>query len=88
MAHVVRMPPLGQTSDELQILAWRKAVGDEIAVGERLLEVETDKATLEIEATAAGTLLRILHTEGETVSEGTVIAYVGTPGEEIAELPR
>ncbi len=87
MAHPVRMPPLGQTSDELQILAWHKAVGDEVAVGETLLAVETDKATLEIEATAAGTLLQILHHEGETVSEGAVIAYIGTPGEEIAEHP-
>ncbi len=84
MPHAIRMPPLGQTSDELQILTWRKAEGDEVALGEPLLEIETDKATLEVEATAAGTLLRILHGEGETVREGTVIAYVGAPGEEIA----
>ncbi len=83
MAHPVRMPPLGQTSDELQILAWRKEEGDEVALGEPLLEVETDKATLEVEATATGTLLRILHRAGETVGEGTVIAYLGTPGEEV-----
>ena len=81
----VRMPPLGQTSDELRIVVWRKREGDAVAVGEPLLEVETDKATLEVEAALAGTLLRIVHGEGQTVQSGTVIAYVGEPGEEIAD---
>jgi pyruvate dehydrogenase E2 component (dihydrolipoamide acetyltransferase) len=81
----VRMPPLGQTSDDLRIVAWRKREGDAVAVGEPLLEVETDKATLEVEAAHAGTLLRIVHGEGQTVQSGTVIAYVGEPGEEIAD---
>jgi len=80
----VRMPPLGQTSDELRIVAWRKREGDAVAAGEPLLEVETDKATLEVEAALAGTLLRIVHGEGRTVQAGTVIAYVGEPGEETA----
>jgi len=84
----VRMPPLGQTSDELRIVAWRKREGDAVAVGEPLLEVETDKATLEVEAALAGTLLRIVHGEGETVQSGAVIAYVGEAGEEpAAEAP-
>ena len=78
------MPPLGQTSDELRIVAWRKREGDAVAVGEPLLEVETDKATLEVEAAVAGTLLRIVHGEGQTVQSGAVIAYVGEPGEEAA----
>jgi pyruvate dehydrogenase E2 component (dihydrolipoamide acetyltransferase) len=78
------MPPLGQTSDELRIVTWRKREGDAVAVGEPLLEVETDKATLEVEAALAGTLLRIVHGEGETVQSGAVIAYVGEPGEEVA----
>ena len=82
----VKMPPLGQTSDELSILEWRKPEGDAVAVGELLLEVETDKATLEVEAAHAGTLLRIVPAgEGQTVQSGTVIAYVGEPGEEIAD---
>jgi dihydrolipoyl dehydrogenase len=83
VAHAVRMPPLGQTSDELQILAWRKAEGDEVAAGEPLFEVETDKATLEVEATASGRLLRILHGAGDLVRERTVIAYIGLPGEAV-----
>jgi pyruvate/2-oxoglutarate dehydrogenase complex dihydrolipoamide acyltransferase (E2) component len=85
MALAVRMPPLGQSSDELEIVAWRKAQGDDVALGELLLEVTTDKATLEVEATRAGTLLRIVHGAGKTVREGTVIAYIGAPGEEIPE---
>ena len=86
--HPVRMPPLGQTSDELRIVGWRKREGDEVAAGETLLEVETDKATLEVEAALAGTVLRIVHGEGQTVQAGTVIAYVGEPGEEVvAEAP-
>ena len=85
MASAIRMPPLGQTSDELEIVAWRKAEGDEVTRGELLFEVATDKATLEVEATSAGTLLRIVHDTGETVREGTVIGYIGVPGEEIPE---
>jgi pyruvate/2-oxoglutarate dehydrogenase complex dihydrolipoamide acyltransferase (E2) component len=85
MALPIRMPPLGQSSDELEIVAWRKAEGDDVALGELLLEVTTDKATLEVEATSAGTLLRIVHDAGETVREGSVIGYIGVPGDEIPE---
>ena len=46
----VRMPALGTTSDELTIVAWRKAVGEAVEPGEPLVEVETDKASLEVEA--------------------------------------
>ena len=85
MAHAVRMPPLGETTDELRIVEWLKAKGDEVALGEPLLAVETDKATLEVEAAAAGTLLEILHHAGESVRVGTVVAYVGEPGEKVPE---
>ena len=85
MASAIRMPPLGQTSDELEIVAWLKAEGDDVARGELLFEIATDKATLEVEATAGGMLLRIVHVAGETVREGTVIAYIGAPGEEIPD---
>jgi pyruvate dehydrogenase E2 component (dihydrolipoamide acetyltransferase) len=83
VARPIRMPPLGQTSDELRIVAWRKEEGDAVEAGEPLLEVETDKATLEVEAAAGGTVLRIEHAVGETVRAGTVIAYVGSPGEDV-----
>ena len=74
------MPPLGQTSDELQILTWLKREGDTVTAGEPLLEVESDKATLEVEATRTGTLQQIVCAEGETVTAGTVIAYIDEAG--------
>ena len=74
MATPVRMPALAQTSDELRLTAWLKTEGDQVAEGEPLFEVETDKAELEVEATAAGTLLRCLAGPGEAVSAGTVVA--------------
>ena len=57
----VRMPPLGQTSDELRIVSWLKREGDAVEQGEPLFEVETDKATLEVEAFSSGILRKILH---------------------------
>lgn len=79
--HPVRMPPLGTTSDELLIVSWLKAEGETVAAGEPLLEVESDKATLEVEATAGGTLLRIERREGETVQAGALVGWIGEPGE-------
>ncbi|HSG13672.1 MAG TPA: dihydrolipoamide acetyltransferase family protein [Gaiellaceae bacterium] len=87
MARPLRMPPLGTTSDELRIVEWLKAEGDEVALGEPLLAVETDKATLEVEAASAGTLLRIVHAAGAVVDTGDVVAYVGEPGEEVPSEP-
>jgi pyruvate dehydrogenase E2 component (dihydrolipoamide acetyltransferase) len=81
------MPPLGTTSDELRIVEWLKAEGDDVALGEPLLAVETDKATLEVEAAAAGTLLRILQRAGATVEVGDVVAFVGAPGDELPAAP-
>jgi len=77
------MPPLGTTSDELRIVEWLKAEGDEVSLGEPLLAVETDKATLEVEAANAGTLLKIVHAAGAVVDVGDVVAYVGAPGDEV-----
>jgi pyruvate dehydrogenase E2 component (dihydrolipoamide acetyltransferase) len=79
------MPPLGTTSDELTIVSWLKAEGDEVAAGEPLLEVESDKATLEVEAAAAGTLLRIERQPGETVRAGALVAWIGAPGEAVPQ---
>jgi pyruvate/2-oxoglutarate dehydrogenase complex dihydrolipoamide acyltransferase (E2) component len=78
--HPVRMPPVGQTSDELRIVSWLKREGDTVTAGEMLFEVETDKATLEVEATRSGTLAEIVHGADETVATGTVIAYIDEPG--------
>lgn len=85
MATPIRMPALAQTSDELRLTAWLKTEGEQVTEGEPLFEAETDKAELEVEATASGTLLRCLAGPGETVSTGTVVAWVGHPGEDIPQ---
>jgi pyruvate/2-oxoglutarate dehydrogenase complex dihydrolipoamide acyltransferase (E2) component len=87
MATPVRMPALAQTSDELRLTAWLKTEGEQVTEGEPLFEAETDKAELEVEATASGTLLRCLAGPGETVSTGTVVAWIGHPGEDIPQAP-
>ncbi len=83
MAHAVRMPPLGQTTDELRLVQWLREVGSVVEQGEPLLEVETDKATLEVEAVVSGTLLATLHGPGATVTVGEVLGYLGLPGESV-----
>jgi pyruvate dehydrogenase E2 component (dihydrolipoamide acetyltransferase) len=83
MARPVRMPPLGTTENELRIVRWLKDVGSDVEQGEPLLEVETDKATLEVEAAVSGTLLAVLHGPDEVVGVGEVLGFVGEPGEEI-----
>jgi pyruvate dehydrogenase E2 component (dihydrolipoamide acetyltransferase) len=85
VASPVRMPPLGQVSDELRLLEWRKREGEAVSEGELLLVIETDKATLDVEASTAGTLLRIDCREGETVTAGTILGWIGEPGEAIVE---
>jgi len=73
----VRMPALGQTSDELHIISWLKKEGDLVEQGEPLFEVETDKVTLEVEAFTSGILRKIMHQADEIVEAGTLIAYIG-----------
>jgi pyruvate dehydrogenase E2 component (dihydrolipoamide acetyltransferase) len=79
------MPALGQTSDELRLLKWHKAHGEQVSEGDLLLEIETDKATLDVEASVSGTLLRIDCSEGETVTAGSILGWLGEPGEQIVE---
>jgi pyruvate dehydrogenase E2 component (dihydrolipoamide acetyltransferase) len=76
MADVV-MPRLSDSMEEGTILQWLKQVGDEIAVGDELVEIETDKANMAYEADVAGTLTEILAEEGATLPIGTPIARVG-----------
>ena len=76
MAHDVIMPALGMAQDTGLLVAWRKAAGDKVAVGEALFEVETDKATMEVEATAAGYLSAVSAGEGQDVPVGQVIARI------------
>ncbi len=71
------MPRLSDSMEEGTVLQWLKAVGDEVAVGDELVEIETDKANMAYESDVAGTLSEVLVQEGETVPIGTPIARVG-----------
>ena len=79
MSDVV-MPRLSDSMEEGTILKWMKSVGDEVAVGDELVEIETDKANMVYESDAAGTLTEIVAKEGDTLPIGEVIARVGGDG--------
>ncbi len=77
------MPELGEGIIEATIAQWLKEEGDPVAQYEALLEIETDKVTTEATAEGAGTLLKIFVPAGETVPVGTLLAFVGAPGETV-----
>ncbi|MGE5857335.1 MAG: dihydrolipoamide acetyltransferase family protein, partial [Solirubrobacterales bacterium] len=77
----VVMPRLSDSMEEGTVLRWLKSVGDEVTVGEELVEIETDKANMVYEADAAGTLVEILAQEGDTLPVGDPIARVGDASE-------
>src|SRR3954447_14832362 len=81
----VIMPMLGMAQETGKVVRWLKAEGQAVAKAEPLMEVETDKVTVEIEAPADGTLAGVTAAEGEDVPVGRVIAYVLGDGE---QLPR
>jgi len=81
MVTEVVMPKLGETMDKGKIVKWLKREGERVERGEPLLEIETDKATLEVEARSSGTLRRIVAQEGEIVPITQTIAYLGEEGE-------
>jgi len=78
MAEIV-MPRLSDSMEEGTVLKWMKGVGDEVAVGDELVEIETDKANMAYESDVAGTLTEVLAEEGETLPIGAPIAVVGDP---------
>jgi pyruvate dehydrogenase E2 component (dihydrolipoamide acetyltransferase) len=81
MATEIVMPRLSDSMEEGTVLTWMKSIGDEVAVGEELVEIETDKANMVYESDAAGTLIEIVANEGDTLPIGEVIARVGDPSE-------
>lgn len=83
MASEVKLPRLGQGMETGTVVRWLKAEGDAVARGEPLYELDTEKVTQEVEADAAGTLLRIVVQAGEA-PVGTTLAWIGEPGEEVA----
>ena len=83
MGTKIIMPELGEGIIEATIAQWLKEEGDPVAQYEALLEIETDKVTTEATAEGAGTLLKIFVPAGETVPVGTLLAFVGAPGEAV-----
>lgn len=81
MATEVRLPHLGESIDSAVLVAWHKQVGDAIQRGDELADLETDKATLPLEAPKNGVLLAIVAAEGETVGIGDLLTVIGREGE-------
>jgi pyruvate dehydrogenase E2 component (dihydrolipoamide acetyltransferase) len=86
MADVILMPRLSDTMTEGVIAAWHKKVGDPVKKGELLAEVETDKATMELESYKDGTLLHIGVDKGGKLQVNDLLAIIGKPGEDITGL--
>jgi pyruvate dehydrogenase E2 component (dihydrolipoamide acetyltransferase) len=86
MAEILRMPKLSDTMTEGVIAAWHKKVGDKVKEGELLAEVDSDKATMEVESYATGTILYLGAKAKEAVLVDGVIAIVGKEGEDISGL--
>ena len=84
MAHEIIMPKAGIDMTEGQIVKWLKKEGDTVTQGEIILEIMTDKTSMELEAEASGVLLKILRHDGDTVPVTEIIGYIGQEGEEIA----
>jgi len=83
MAELIAMPKLGFDMQEGTLVAWLKQPGDTVAKGDVLAEIETDKATVEVEAFVEGTMLQLLVAENTILPIGAPIAVVGAPGEEV-----
>src|SRR5690242_17284749 len=72
----LKIPAVGESITEVVIGAWHKAVGDQVETDEDVVELETDKATFELPAPAAGVITKIVKSAGETAAVGDVIGYV------------
>ncbi len=86
MAEIVNMPKLGFDMAEGTLVRWLKKVGETVNKGEVLAEIETDKATVEVESLASGVVRKLLVDEGAVVPVNTPIAVVGSVDEKIEEL--
>lgn len=86
MAFEIIMPKAGIDMTEGQIVKWLKNEGDTVTEGEIILEIMTDKTSMEIEAEASGILLKIVHQDGDTVPVTEVIGYIGNENETVETL--
>ena len=85
MATRIVLPDAGQTTDELLLMRWYVRVGDTVEVGDILADIETDKAVAELEAYVAGQVLALRAEEGDTVTTGQTLLWIGRPGEAAGE---
>ena len=86
MAEVILMPRLSDTMTEGVIAEWHKKIGDTVKKGDLLAEVETDKATMELESYKDGTLLHIGIDKGGKLQVNDLLAIIGAPGEDVSAL--
>lgn len=86
MAEKIEMPKLSDTMEEGVIAKWNVKEGDKVNSGDVIAEVETDKATMEVEVFDSGTVLKILVSEGDAVPLGGTMAIIGEEGEDISDL--
>ena len=85
MAETINMPKLGFDMAEGTLVRWVKQVGENINKGDVLAEIETDKATVEVESPAGGVVLQLIVNQGDVVPVNAPIAVVGTAGEVVSE---
>ncbi|MCB9190757.1 MAG: pyruvate dehydrogenase complex dihydrolipoamide acetyltransferase [Flavobacteriales bacterium] len=86
MAEVIRMPKLSDTMTEGVVADWHKKVGDEVASGELLAEIESDKATMEFESFYDGVLLHIGVEKGKAAPVDSILAIIGEKGEDVSSI--
>ena len=86
MAETVLMPKQGNSVETCILLEWKKQEGDPVKIGEVLCEAETDKATIEVESTADGILLKQLYRADDEVTVMVPIALIGEAGEQISDF--
>ena len=87
MAHSFKLPDLGEGLTEGEVARWLVSEGQEIAEDDPLVEIQTDKATVEIPSPYAGTVLRVLVSEGEVAPVGAVLVVIGEAGEAVPDAP-
>ncbi len=87
MAEMVVMPKMGQSVEVCTVVKWHKREGDAVKKGDVLLEIETEKAVLEVESFQEGVVLKILVGEGASAPVGAPVAWMGQPGEPLPDLP-
>ena len=88
MAELINMPRLSDTMEEGTVAKWYKKVGDTVKEGDILAEIETDKATMEFESFKEGELLHIGIEEGGTAPVDSLLAIIGSKGEDIRGTKR